>query len=110
MRASELFGLHVFDRDGREIGTVHDVRLRREPFGDAGERLRIDGFVVGPGAVGLRLGYGHGETKGPWIVKQVFRRRTLHTRFVPWSTVARRSARELHVDVRVTDLPSAREL
>ena len=115
MRASELFGLHVFDRTGRGVGVVHDVRARREFVTDRTERcfpprhpfcsrLTIDGLVVGSGSVGVRLGYGHGGTRGPWILTQFFRRRARNTRFVPWDAIARRTATELHLDVDVEHL------
>ena len=97
MRASELFGLHVFDRDGRHIGDVHDVRVRRKPVGPVAEVLTVDALVVGPGAVGIRLGYGHGGTKGPWILKQLFRRRSQRLRIVPWDSIARRLPGAIHI-------------
>ena len=97
MRASELFGLHVFDHEGRHIGDVHDVRVRCEPVGPAGEVLTVDALVVGPGAVGIRLGYGHGGTQGPWILKQLFRRRSQRLGIVPWDSIARRLPGEIHI-------------
>jgi sporulation protein YlmC with PRC-barrel domain len=104
MRASELFGLDVYDRTGREVGVVHDVRTRREFFDDRRERLTIDGLVVGSGSVGIRLGYGHGCTRGPWMLTQLFRRRARDTRFVPWDVIARRTATEVHLDIDAADL------
>ena len=97
MRASELFGLHVFDHEGRHIGDVHDVRVRREPVAPAAEVLTLDALVVGPGAVGIRLGYADGGTNGPWILKQLFRRRSQRLRIVPWDSIARRLPGEIHI-------------
>jgi sporulation protein YlmC with PRC-barrel domain len=106
MRASELFGLHVIDPSGRHIGDVHDVRLVRIPLGSAGEGLSIDGLVVGPGSIGVRLGYAHGNTRGPWVLKQLFRRRAYHLHFVPWSAVVHRTHDEIHVaDFRPEENP-----
>ena len=104
MRASELFGVRVIDGSGRHIGDVHDVRLLRVPLGSAGEGLQIDGLVVGPGSVGVRLGYAHGSTKGPWILKYLFRRRGLRLHFVPWTAITQRTTKEIHVaDFRPLD-------
>lgn len=104
MRASELFGLDVFDRTGDTVGVVHDVRARREFFADRAERLTIEGLVVGSGSVGIRLGYGHGGTRGPWFLTQLFRRRARDTRFVPWHAIARRTATEVHLEVDLDQL------
>jgi len=104
MRASELFGLHVFDRTGRRVGVVHDVRAQREFLADRTELLTIEGLVVGSGSVGTRLGYGHGGTRGPWILTRFFRGRARTTRFVPWHAIARRTGTEVHLDVDLDHL------
>jgi hypothetical protein len=105
MRASELFGLEVFDRDGEHLGVVHDVRVAREPTNAGAGILTLEGLVVGSGSLGVRLGYGHGGTQGPWILTQLFRRRARRIHFVPWPAIERRTREEVHLRVGVGDLP-----
>jgi hypothetical protein len=105
MRASELFGLQVFDRTGKEVGEVHDVRAIREHDGPGAERIVVEGLVVGPGSVGVRLGYGHGRTKGPWLLRVLFRRRAIRARFVPWHAIATRTDKEVRLAIDAAELP-----
>jgi hypothetical protein len=106
MRASELLGLQVYDRDGEHLGAVHDVKVSREPTAAGAGILALEGLVVGPGSIGVRLGYGHGETRGPWLLAQIFRRRARRLHFVPWPTIARRTSDEVHLAVRASELPA----
>lgn len=70
MRASELLGSRVVDRDGRDLGPVRDVRVRREPSGS----YRLTGIVIGEGRfAGLAhaLGVAEGRVQGPWLLRRL---------------------------------------
>ncbi|MBV8959459.1 MAG: PRC-barrel domain containing protein [Actinobacteria bacterium] len=103
MRLSDLLHSSVYDASGECLGSVHDVRLVQDgpplPGGDAA--LRVDALVVGRGAMGLRLGYVRTATKGPWLLKVIFRRLARRARYVEWSQVAE------HGEGRVTLRPGA---
>lgn len=83
MRLSELLGLEVVDQEGNVLGEVHDVRLTEVPEGG----LVIDGFVLGIGSIGARLGYTYGEVEGPWVLARLLRRVSRHARYVRWQHV-----------------------
>ena len=69
-------GRTVVDADGEEIGTVHDVHLVQDgPVQGAAAAFRVHGLVVGPGAVGTRLGYGPNGIRGPWMLRMLLGRR-----------------------------------
>lgn len=89
MLLSELLHSHVVDADGRDVGSVDDVRLVQDgplllPFGAA---FRVEGVVVGHRAVGMRLGYQRSDMKGPWLLATLFRRLERRARYVPWDDV-----------------------
>lgn len=86
MRLSELLGAEVFASDGHRVGRVHDVRLVQDgPItGTWGAAFRVDGLVVGPGSLGVRLGV-HRRRGGPWLVKALFAHR--RPGFVAWQRV-----------------------
>jgi hypothetical protein len=90
MRLSELLGRRVVDADGRRLGDVKDVRLVQdgpliEGFGHA---LRVEGVLVGRGAIGVRLGIVRTDVKGPWPLTWLLRRLEHHARYVDWNDVA----------------------
>lgn len=105
MRASDLFGRAVLDRNGDHVGEVHDVRLSVGP-GEIGTatRLPVRSLVVGSAAVGTRLGYVHGDVRGPWIIRWVIRLVSRRTREVSWGDVSALSD-PLRLDVGRDDLP-----
>jgi sporulation protein YlmC with PRC-barrel domain len=89
MRLSEVLGRTIVDQGGREIGRVHDVRLVQDgPVQGFDAGFRLHGLIAGPGSVGTRLGYGHGGTRGPWLIRMLFERR--RALYVPWERVDQR--------------------
>jgi sporulation protein YlmC with PRC-barrel domain len=100
MRIADLLGAEVRDAGGNRIGRVHDVRLVQDgpPVGAFGASLRIDGLIVGPTAVGVRLGFERDRLRGPWALKALFRtmHRGLHV--VGWRDVA--VIQERRIDLR----------
>jgi sporulation protein YlmC with PRC-barrel domain len=91
MRVSDLLDQPVHDRDGREIGIVHDVRLVQDAASPEGEdlRFRVDALVVGRAGVAARLGYVRNGVRGPWLVKALATRREQRTEEIPWSEIVR---------------------
>ena len=87
MRLTDYLGLDVVDRDGRKLGHIHDARLVADgvPSGPFGPALRLHGFYVGKGSLGVRLGLDRDEQAGPWLLKTIFGRRTL--RLVAWEDI-----------------------
>ena len=71
---SDLLGSTVKDLAGRPLGDVHDVRLVQNGpiLGSWGAAFTADALLVGPHAVGVRLGYGRSEVRGPWVVRATF--------------------------------------
>jgi hypothetical protein len=86
---SELCRAEVFDRDGECLGNVNDVRLVQDgtllsPFGNA---LRVDGLIVGSGALAIRLGFHRHNIHGPWLLKSLAQRFERRAFFIPWTNV-----------------------
>jgi sporulation protein YlmC with PRC-barrel domain len=105
VRIGELLHSRVVDVGGRSVGRVHDVRLVRE-----GERLRVDGLVVGKGALAIRLGYHRAGVQGPFLLGRIFRAIEGRARYVPWERVADRSGDHLRLSCSTDDLPTVPDL
>ncbi len=92
MRLAEIIGCRVFDPDGAELGSVHDVRFVADgpAYGGEGDpAYRLHALIVGGLAVGHRLGYtGSRDMAGPKLFEWVFRRLARHSFVVPWEDVA----------------------
>jgi hypothetical protein len=103
MRISDLLHSTVVDRDGREVGSVGDVRLVQEGpvLANFGAAFRVAGLVVGGGGLGLRLGYHRAGVRGPWLLRTLFTRLETRARYVDWDQVD--SWEEGTVRVRVTE-------
>lgn len=104
MRLSELLGMDVVDHDGQELGTVQDATLIRSQ-GTAD--LEVAGVLVGGKAIATRLGYLHGEVRGPWIIRILMRMLAREGRFIPWRDVI--AIDERRVTVRIFDDPRENE-
>src|SRR5215210_6371877 len=70
MRLSDLLDVLVIDSSLEEVGRVHDVLLTQDGpmLGDEAS-FRIEGVIVGRGALGTRLGYVRTDMSGPWLIK-----------------------------------------
>jgi sporulation protein YlmC with PRC-barrel domain len=90
MRVADLLGTEVLDREGRALGHVYDVRLVQDgpPLGAFGAALRFDALLVGPSAIGARLGFERRDVVGPWPLKRLFRAVHGRARVVEWEQVA----------------------
>jgi sporulation protein YlmC with PRC-barrel domain len=88
MRLSELLHSEVVDETGRSYGSIDDVRLVQDgPLFGTLAALRVDGVVVGRGALGVRLGFHRTAMRGPWLLNAIFGRLERRARFVPWTQV-----------------------
>jgi hypothetical protein len=107
MRLSDLLHTTVIDAAGREIGSVDDVRLVQDGpvLANFGAALRLDGLVVGMGAVGLRLGYHRAGVRGPWLLKVLFTWLERRARFVPWDAIEEIGGDTVRLNVPSEDLP-----
>jgi sporulation protein YlmC with PRC-barrel domain len=107
MRLSELLGARVVDDRGRSAGKVHDVRLVQDaPVGaNLQAALRLDGLIVGPRAVGARLGYERARMHGPLLVRLLVGWLLHHGRYVPWDRVRAIQADRILISGSADDLP-----
>lgn len=108
MRLAELLGCRVLDRDGTDIGTVHDVRFVADgpPYAGTGKpAYRLSALIVGGMAVGDRLGYVRHEMRGPWPLPRLFRRLGRRSLVVPWADVTRFDRPVIEIRSRAGDLP-----
>ncbi|GAB2497462.1 PRC-barrel domain-containing protein [Nocardiopsis aegyptia] len=80
---SDLIGRTALDRDGRGLGTVQDVVVRRTREG----RYEVVGLVVGRHTVAGRFGYG-GTLEPPTPWHRVLRWMRRHERYLPWEDIA----------------------
>ena len=89
MRMSDLLGSTVKDLAGHRLGDVHDVRLVQNGpiLGSWGAAFTADALLVGPHAVGVRLGYGRSEVQGPWAVRATFEAIHGVLDAIPWRSI-----------------------
>jgi hypothetical protein len=107
MRASDILESMVFDADGRKVGQVHDIRMvRTGPVqGVFGPAYVAQGLVVGPAALGVRLGFDRSEMAGPAVLKRLFEWAHRNARFVDWSHIDSIGANEIRISAKLVDLP-----
>jgi hypothetical protein len=106
MRIADLLGTEALDRRGRPLGRVHDVRLVQDgpPVGAFGAALRLDALLIGPTAVGARLGFERVDVNGPWPLKRLFRAVHSRMRVVEWARVAAIAQGTIHLRADADEL------
>jgi sporulation protein YlmC with PRC-barrel domain len=62
LKLSKLLELRVEDEDGRSLGHVHDVRVRRTADMST---YRVEGLIVGRRGLLVRLGWRHARDPAP---------------------------------------------
>jgi hypothetical protein len=104
-RLSRMFGRHVRDADGRPIGQVHEVRLRRIETATplTAPDFKIEALIVGAGGLALRLGFTSTPARAPWPFGARARAAVADARVVPWEFV-RESGEELHTTLALSEL------
>ena len=90
LRVSDLLGSLVIAADGARLGKVREVRVVQDGPAHQGVQaaMRVDALLVGRGAIGGRLGYHHGQVRGPWLLRIVFRAAQRSVRVIPLDAVA----------------------
>lgn len=86
MRLSDLLRMQVFGQDGRPLGKIDDVRLKVDVADEqnpAEGPWFLDGFMVGRGALGNRLGYDGQHVEGPALLTKLMDRLSRSARYVP---------------------------
>ena len=90
MRAVELIGCEVVDRDGTRIGRARDLCLVADPHVRGLSGYHLESLLTRTGPIGDRLGYRAEDTVGPqppaWLSRRLGRAgRAVH--LVPWRDV-----------------------
>ncbi|HVQ91330.1 MAG TPA: PRC-barrel domain-containing protein [Mycobacteriales bacterium] len=89
MRASDLIGADVLDRDGRRLGVVTDLRCVQDgPLRGAMATPRVAALLVSRRHTGSLLGYDRRDQQGPWLIRRIVRRLHRHLLEIPWTAVA----------------------
>lgn len=108
MRSTHFLGSDVFDVHGQELGSVHDVRLVQDGprIGSFGDGFRVRALLLGPTAIGARLGFERGQLRGPWPLDALFR--AIHRRMLvaTWDQVAAIEEHRIRLSVARDDLRS----
>ena len=104
-RLSRMFGRRVRDTDGRPIGRVHEVQLRRMEASEpsTAPAFKIEALIVGAGGLALRLGFTSTPARAPWPFGARARAAVREARVVPWESV-RQSGEELHTTLALSEL------
>jgi hypothetical protein len=84
MRAAELLGRPVRDRDGTDLGRVLDIRITRTPGTPLPGAWNIDGVVIGHRWAYPRAGYAYGHVDGPLPLAVVLRALGRRLRYARW--------------------------
>lgn len=108
MRAAQLIGLRVVDRDGQRVGNVHDLRFRHDRTASS-LSYRLDALACGDVGVGHRLGYGQAEMAGPWPLDRLFTAVARRSTLVMWADVLRIEDGEVHIRRQRAELRSVVE-
>ncbi|HET9654401.1 MAG TPA: hypothetical protein VFP72_03550 [Kineosporiaceae bacterium] len=109
MRAVQLIGARVVDRDGQVVGTVHDLRLVAGPHAHGLIGYRLDTLITGTAGVGDRLGYATGDVRGPWPLPWLFSRLARRVLLVPWRDVVAVEGRVIRIRSSARQLRSLRD-
>jgi hypothetical protein len=108
MRMGDLMHCEVVDAGGTRLGKVRDVRLVQDGriVEGFGALLRVDGLVVGKGALAERLGLHRTNVHGPWPLTAVLRRLERRAHYARWDQVASLDRDTVSLAVPVDDLIS----
>jgi sporulation protein YlmC with PRC-barrel domain len=105
MRASDLVGADVLDRDGTPVGVVTDLRCVQDgPLRGAMATPRVAALLVSHRHTGSLLGYDRRAQQGPWLIRAVVRRLHRHLVEIPWTVVASYD-QGIRLTVHAADLP-----
>jgi hypothetical protein len=108
MRLSELLHSHVVDEAGHELGPIDDVRLVQDgpQQGAFGAAFRVDGFVVGRGGLGVRLGFHRTGMSAPWALNALFGWLERRAKYFAWDQIESFDGSCVRVRGEPTDVPT----
>lgn len=110
MRAAELLGRPVHDRDGAEVGRVLDIRITRVTGTSDPGVWHIDGVVIGHRWAFARVGYAYGDLGGPLPLATAMSRLGRHLRFARWDQVDTAAGNPVIVNAAMAELPHPKEV
>ncbi len=107
MRLTDILGARVLDRDRVGLGHVHDVRMLQDGLriGSLGAAPQVHLLIVGSPGIGVRLGFGRSEVRGPWIAAASFRHLHRDLLVVPWQAISLIEEGKITLSVSESDLP-----
>lgn len=85
MNLSDLLKMDAVNEQGERLGHVHDVRFTSSNQGPTGWSAAA--LLVGRSGFTARLGYAHGEVRGPWLLRTLTRALDRHGKEIPWDRV-----------------------
>ena len=106
MRMSDLLGAEVLDVEGTRIDRVYDVRLVQDgpPIGPFGAGLRLRALLIGPTAIGARLGFERNDVRGPWPLRVAFAALHGASEVPTWEQIASIEEGRIRLRVRADQL------
>ena len=116
MRASDLLGSIVVDRDDKELEDVQDLIMVQDgpPIGPVGAALRVRALLFGTPAIGVRLGFARRDVRGPGPLRALFSALHGRLRVATWDQIAaveqerirlRVPERDVHSDIDLSGAP-----
>jgi sporulation protein YlmC with PRC-barrel domain len=78
VRLSAVMGVEVVTTDGRTLGRVHDLRVRR-----AGDSYEVEALLVGPRGLLNRLGVPTDADEVPWEAVTTLEADRIVVRYAP---------------------------
>jgi sporulation protein YlmC with PRC-barrel domain len=90
MYLSDLLGVPVHARDGRQMGRVVDVRFRRADGGGRGDKhLELIALIVSPRTRLSFYGYERGRVNRPIVLAKLISWLHRGSQVIPWGCVER---------------------
>ena len=111
VRATILLDKHAFDRNGTDVGKIHDLFGTRDgPVLGNVPAYRIEHIVAGPGAFGDRLGYERGDMKGPWALAVIAHKLKSRAIGFRWADIDRITEQRVYLNRTRSELQRLREM
>jgi hypothetical protein len=99
----------VYDRTGRRVGQVHDLRFTAggRPVTDSGRPpYRLTQIECGPAGIAHRFGFGHRAITGPWPFNRILARMARRSLVVNWDQIAAIGPERIELSAVVDELRS----
>jgi hypothetical protein len=109
MRATQLLGAGVFDRDGQSVGAVRDLvfEARGPHIVDSGQpAYRLTALECRSAGIAHRMGYGHRDIRGPWPLSALLSKAVQRAVLVEWEQIERIDGSRITLNVAADELRS----